>query len=49
MPGQHTETAFECAIEQTLLSSGGFAQGDPDAFDREREHADKLARIFNCA
>jgi type I restriction enzyme, R subunit len=36
MPGQHTETAFETAIEHVLVNSGGFAKGDPDIFDRER-------------
>ncbi|MBI4656456.1 MAG: type I restriction endonuclease subunit R [Elusimicrobia bacterium] len=36
MPGQHTELAFEAAIENHLLTSGGYAQGNKDTFDRER-------------
>jgi type I restriction enzyme, R subunit len=36
MPGQHTEQAFETAIEHYLVSSGGYEPGDRDAFDRER-------------
>lgn len=36
MPGQHTERAFESAIEDYLVSSGGYTRGDRDAFDRER-------------
>jgi type I restriction enzyme, R subunit len=36
MPGQHTEAAFETAIEVTLISSGGFAKGDREVFDRDR-------------
>lgn len=36
MPGQHTEEAFETAIEHHLISSGGYEKGDRDAFDRER-------------
>ena len=36
MPGRHTEAAFESAIEEHLVSSGGYVRGDRDAFDRER-------------
>ena len=36
MPGRHTEAAFESAIEEYLVSSGGYARGDRDAFDPER-------------
>ncbi|HSV31457.1 MAG TPA: type I restriction endonuclease [Atribacteraceae bacterium] len=36
MPRPYTETAFESAIEEHLVSSGGYARGDRDAFDRER-------------
>jgi type I restriction enzyme R subunit len=36
MPGHHTETAFEAAIEEYLVASGGYIQGDRDAFDLER-------------
>ncbi|MBU4176116.1 MAG: type I restriction endonuclease subunit R, partial [Actinobacteria bacterium] len=36
MPGQHTEQAFETAIERYLIASGGYERGDPDVFDRER-------------
>ena len=36
MPGPHTETAFEEAIEEHLLSSGGYEKGDREAFDPER-------------
>jgi type I restriction enzyme R subunit len=36
MPAQHTEQAFEAAIEQGLTASGGYEKGDPAAFDAER-------------
>lgn len=36
MPGHHTEYAFETAIEESLLSSGGYTYGDSAAFDLER-------------
>jgi type I restriction enzyme R subunit len=36
MPGQHTETAFESAIEDHLLTKAGYTKGDKDAFDPER-------------
>lgn len=36
MPGQHTEQAFETAIEHHLTTAGGYEKGDRDAFDRER-------------
>ncbi len=36
MPGQHTEFAFETAIEYHLVSSGGYEKGDRDAFDLNR-------------
>jgi len=36
MPGRHTESAFEAAIEAYLTASGGYATGDRDAFDAER-------------
>lgn len=36
MPGQHTGAAFETAIEHYLLTSGGYAKADRDAFDGER-------------
>ena len=36
MPGQHTETAFESAIENHLLTQAGYAKGDKDLFDPER-------------
>jgi len=36
MPGQHTEHAFETAIEQHLTTAGGYEKGDKDAFDPER-------------
>lgn len=36
MPGQHTEYAFETAIEHYLTTSGGYEKGDAQAFDRER-------------
>lgn len=35
-PARHTETAFENAIEESLLHAGGWSRGDPAAFDRER-------------
>jgi len=33
MPKQHTEYAFESAIEDHLLTKGGYIKGDPKAFD----------------
>ena len=33
---QHTEKAFEAAIEHSLITDGGYKQGDPNNFDRER-------------
>jgi type I restriction enzyme R subunit len=36
MPGKHTERAFEDAIENSLVTNGGWTAGDPAAFDRER-------------
>jgi type I restriction enzyme R subunit len=36
MPVDHRERAFEAAIEHHLLTAGGYAKGDPAAFDRER-------------
>lgn len=36
MPKQHTEQAFETAIEQHLASAGGYQKCDKDAFDLDR-------------
>jgi len=36
MSGQHTERAFESAIENYLLTKAGYTEGDKDAFDAER-------------
>ena len=36
MPGQHTETAFESAIENHLLTKAGYAKGDKNTFDPNR-------------
>ena len=36
MPVDHKERAFEAAIEHHLVTSGGYAKGNPDIFDRER-------------
>jgi len=36
MPRPHTEAGFESAIEEYLVSSGGYVRGDREAFDRER-------------
>ncbi|MCL4558612.1 MAG: type I restriction endonuclease [Deltaproteobacteria bacterium] len=36
MPDQHTERAFETAIEYHLTTSGGYIKGDPETFDPER-------------
>jgi hypothetical protein len=36
MPVDHRERAFEAAIEHHLLTSAGYAKGDPTAFDREQ-------------
>ncbi len=36
MPGQHTEYAFETAIEQHLTKAGGYEIRDPDSFSPER-------------
>lgn len=33
MPGQHTETAFESAIENHLLTKAGYKPGDKEVFD----------------
>ncbi len=36
MPGRHTEQAFEAAIEEHLVTAGGYGKGDRDAFAPER-------------
>lgn len=36
MPGQHTELAFESAIENHLLTKAGYTKGKKDTFDPER-------------
>lgn len=36
MPAQYKEVAFETAIENHLLTFGGYTRGDPGSFDRER-------------
>ena len=36
MPKQHTEAAFETAIEHHLLAVAGYTQGDRDTFDPQR-------------
>jgi type I restriction enzyme R subunit len=36
MPGQHTEKAFETAIENHLTTVGGYEKGDREGFDTER-------------
>ncbi|MEK7678961.1 MAG: hypothetical protein AAB356_02095, partial [Deltaproteobacteria bacterium] len=36
MTGQHTEKAFETAIEHHLTASGGYEKGDREAFDPVR-------------
>lgn len=36
MPGQHTEIAFETAIEEHLLNKAGYGKANPLAFDRDR-------------
>ena len=36
MPIYHTEKAFEATIEESLLSSDGYARGDSGPFDLER-------------
>ncbi|MFH0982198.1 MAG: hypothetical protein V2A79_11725 [Planctomycetota bacterium] len=36
MPVDHREQAFEAAIEDCLLTRGGYAKADPENFDRER-------------
>lgn len=47
MPGQHTEYAFEAAIEHHLTTTGGYVSGDCDGFDLHRAifPADVLAFI----
>jgi type I restriction enzyme R subunit len=35
MPADHKEIAFEAAIEERLLTHGGFIESNPEAFDRE--------------
>ncbi len=32
----HTEKAFETAIEGSLLTNGGYSKADPENFDRSR-------------
>ena len=46
MPGQHTEKAFESAIEEFLISSGGYNRCDGETFDRERCIAPKTFLAF---
>ena len=36
MPGRHDETSFESAIEDHLLTKGGYGKGDPGSFDPVR-------------
>ena len=36
MPVDHREKPFEAAIEDSLLSQGGYAKADPRNFDKER-------------
>lgn len=36
MPLDHREIAFEAAIEDSLLTSGGYIKADPASFDREQ-------------
>jgi type I restriction enzyme R subunit len=36
MPVDHRERAFEAAIEDCLLTRGGYVKADPEHFDRER-------------
>lgn len=36
MPGQHTEYAFEAAIEQHLITAGGYEKGNRETFDSVR-------------
>jgi len=36
MPGQHTEMAFESAIENHLLTKAGYCKGDKETFDPAR-------------
>lgn len=47
MPGNHTEYAFETAIEHHLTTAGGYVTGDRDGFDQYRTifPADVLAFI----
>jgi type I restriction enzyme R subunit len=47
MPGQHTEYAFETAIQHHLTTAGGYVTGDRDGFDPHRAvfPADVLAFI----
>ena len=36
MPGHHTEASFETAIEEYLITNGGYEKGNPLNFNRER-------------
>ncbi|NOQ28474.1 MAG: type I restriction endonuclease subunit R, partial [Methanosarcinales archaeon] len=36
MSKRYTEATFEAAIEHSLIADGGYKQGDPNNFDRER-------------
>lgn len=51
MPGQHTEQAFESAIEHHLLSSGGYEKADREAFEPQRGLSPQtfLGRTSNCS
>jgi type I restriction enzyme R subunit len=47
MPVDHTEKAFETAIEHHLTTAGGYVKGDRDGFDPHRAifPADVLAFV----
>lgn len=46
MPGQHTEQAFEAAIECHLTTAGGYLKGDREAFDSSHSIFPKDVILF---
>ena len=49
MQGQHTEQAFETAIEDHLITAGGYVKGDRDGFDQHRPILPAEVPACRCA
>lgn len=48
MVTNHTQRAFETAIEDSLLTRGGYSKADPKNFDKARDPSALLrARFFS--